>query len=434
MGAPRDPHDYVGDKRPKAAPARPHVLYRAVRVLASLRLTVVLFALAMVLVFFGTVAMMRHSIDETMKQYFRSWVVMIDLQGVADFGKVFLGFGEKAELPGSLPFPGGYTLGWLMFINLLAAHAIRFKLTWKRSGIFMLHAGVIILLAGEFLTGQLSIETRMRIAEGESARFAFSLSKHELVVIDASDPAADQVVVVPGWMIQDAEPGEWISHPDLPFDLRRPPEHGTYHINARLRKLKPGEKPIATRSLGRGADIDPRPKSKGTDSDGRIDYPAMYLEFRGKGGEDLGRYLFATAQEHRLQDVRVGDKVYQVTYRFQRTYKPYTVHLVEATHDVYPGTLIPKDYASTVRIEDPELGEHGPIRIWMNHPLYYRGETFYQSSMDTDEFTGVKTTGLQVVRNPAWTAPYLACTLVALGMLVHFLIRLIVFLQRGGAR
>src|SRR5262249_46716041 len=43
--------------------------------------------------------------------------------------------------------------------------------------------------------------------------------------------------------------------------------------------------------------------------------------------------------------------------------------------------------------------------------------------------TGVKTTTLQVVKNFAWTFSYLACSLVALGMLVHFLIRLVTFLQ-----
>ena len=31
---------------------------------------------------------------------------------------------------------------------------------------------------------------------------------------------------------------------------------------------------------------------------------------------------------------------------------------------------------------------------------------------------------LQVVRNPGWLLPYLSCTMVTLGMLVHFGIRL----------
>jgi cytochrome c biogenesis protein ResB len=353
--------------------------------IASLRITVVLFSLSMVLVFFGTLAMMHESIDETMKRYFRSWFVMMDLRGITDFGKVFLGFSDKWNLNIKLPFPGGNTIGWLMFINLLAAHAIRFKLTWKRSGIFLLHAGVIVLLAGEFMTGQLAVETRMMIKEGESARFVFHLDKQELAFIDNSKPEHDDVTVVPGEMILDAGKDQWFSHPDIPCDVQLI-EH---HVNARMKVLRPEDVVIADQGLGRIYGIDPRPKVKGTDSTGEVNYPAVYLKFREKNGNPIGTYMFASAREDRLQDITVGGKTYKITYRFKRTYKPYTVFLDNATHDVYPGTTIPKDYASTVRVQHPELGEHGPIRIWMNHPMYYEGETFYQSGMSTDEETGI---------------------------------------------
>src|SRR4030095_8672606 len=52
-----------------------------------------------------------------------------------------------------------------------------------------------------------------------------------------------------------------------------------------------------------------------------------------------------------------------------------------------------------------------------NHPLYYAGETFYQQTFDEKT---EKTTVLQVVRNPGWALPYISCTMVALGMLIHF--------------
>src|SRR5262245_2020538 len=201
MSAPTVPHDYVGDRKPQPAARRaPSLLTKGVRALASLRLTVVLFSLGLLLVLFGTLAMMRDSIDGTVNSYFRAWYVMLDLRGITDFGKIFLGFGRSSELPIRIPFPGGYTIGWLMFINLLAAHAIRFKLTWKRSGIFLLHAGVIVLLAGEFLTGQYQVETKMIIKEGEAADVASSLTETEVVAIDSSDPAVDRVPSGPGDM------------------------------------------------------------------------------------------------------------------------------------------------------------------------------------------------------------------------------------------
>ena len=63
--------------------------------------------------------------------------------------------------------------------------------------------------------------------------------------------------------------------------------------------------------------------------------------------------------------------------------------------------------------------------IYMNHPLRYRGETFFQSG-----YFGETRTILQVVRNPGWLMPYIACSLVSLGLIVHFGVMLWKFVSR----
>ena len=52
----------------------------------------------------------------------------------------------------------------------------------------------------------------------------------------------------------------------------------------------------------------------------------------------------------------------------------------------------------------------------MNHPLRHGGFTFYQSSFKNNDSTTV----LQVVRNPSWLIPYIACTMVFLGLALQF--------------
>src|SRR5215218_9524250 len=106
MSAP-DKHDYVGEPGPKPKPAGPSVAAQALRVVASLRVTVVLFSLSMVLVFFGTLAQQHASIETVVGDYFRSWFVMIELRLLTDFGKVFFQLDPKTNLPGKFPFPGG---------------------------------------------------------------------------------------------------------------------------------------------------------------------------------------------------------------------------------------------------------------------------------------------------------------------------------------
>jgi hypothetical protein len=66
------------------------------------------------------------------------------------------------------------------------------------------------------------------------------------------------------------------------------------------------------------------------------------------------------------------------------------------------------------------------VLIRMNAPLRYGGETFYQASF----LPGDQASILQVVRNPAAVTPYLACTLVALGLVVQFLTHLFGFAKK----
>src|SRR5262249_48665486 len=141
-----------------------------------------------------------------------------------DFTQVFLKGVRLAgtdEDPGRLqiPFPGGFTIGWAMVVNLIAAHIVRFKLTWKRLGIWILHAGVIVLLAGEFVRANYAIEGPMRRSEGQSANYLFSLDHAELVFLRPAGSGSDEVVSVPAPMVENRVGGLPITHPDLPFDV-----------------------------------------------------------------------------------------------------------------------------------------------------------------------------------------------------------------------
>ena len=68
-----------------------------------------------------------------------------------------------------------------------------------------------------------------------------------------------------------------------------------------------------------------------------------------------------------------------IALRPARYYKPYSVTLQKFTHERYAGTEIPKDFSSRVTLIDPERSVNRDVLIYMNHPLRYRGETFYQA-------------------------------------------------------
>ena len=113
--------------------AMTHVAKQLLRVFGSLRLTVVLLALCMILVFVATIAQVNIGIHQAQIQYFRSWMTLVHLP-IGDF-----------RMP--LPLPGGLTLGTLLIANLLVAQFNRFKLRPRTIGILLIHTGILLLLA-----------------------------------------------------------------------------------------------------------------------------------------------------------------------------------------------------------------------------------------------------------------------------------------------
>jgi hypothetical protein len=399
-------------------------LKRLLKPFASLRLTVVLFVLSIILVFCGTLAQMDNGLWAILHGYFRTWLAWIPFQVFVRFGQVFFWFPKTWHVSGSFPFPGGYIIGGALLVNLVAAHLVRFRMSWKRSGILLTHAGLIVLMLGELVTGLFAVEGMMIIVTGESSNYVIHTDKTELAVINSSDSKTDHVVVVPGSMLKQRPGSEWIRHEQLPFDI----EVNRYMVNSsEPRKVKPDEYNPATAGVGREGVVDEEKPTTGTEQ--RIDMAAAYVTFHAKdNGALLGTYL-TTPWIDEAQTVKVDGKEYQVALRLQREYEPYTIHLEEFHHDLYPGTNTPLNFSSKVRLIDPERSVDREVLIYMNNPLRYRGATFYQADWIRSP-QGDRGTKLQVVTNPGWLMPYFSCAMVGLGMTIHFGIHLVSFLRR----
>lgn len=381
------------------------------RGLASLRLTVALLALAMALVFLGTLAQARVGVWEAVATYFRSPVAWVDPAIIAP------GLGDD---PGwRVPLPGGVAVGLGLFANLVAALIVRFRAMRARPGLLVVHLGLIVLLAGEFATGMLAGEGLMRIDEGGRASHLEDVRRVEIAVVDFSRPDQDRVASVPGSMvIAAARSGVPIRDPRLGFEI----SVRSWLPNARL--FRSDERRGATAGFGTEAVAEAAPRSAGADTD----TPAAYVTLR-RGSETLGTWLLWAGLDE-LQAVEVDGATHGIALRFARSYLPFELHLVDFRHDTFVGTQIARNFSSDVRIVDPERGVDRPVRIWMNNPLRYRGLAFYQASYKPDGSGTV----LQVVRNPGWLLPYAACAMVGGGLSWHLTVSLLASLRRRRAR
>ncbi len=349
----------------------------------SLKLTVILLSLSMVLVFAGTLAQVDKGIWTVMDQYFRCIIAWIELP-------VF--FPRNLDIPNlRIPFPGGFLIGFLLTINLLAVHMSNFKVLatgsrriagfivlllgvlvtvgvmfgwgtapvaatesdafWrvflrlgrgtlaavvlygacvllyrKRAGMVLLHAGILFLLIGEFATAQFAVEARMTIKEGQTVNYLDRSQELELAFIDSSNPDYDQVTVLPQRMLRD---GAMLQPDALLFDVK---VH-RYMVNSSrpqpLQSISESARAAYPRYEGYGSRLYVAEQREVSGATGAMNAPAVDVEFFDRNsGASLGRYIlsiwfypnFVNQSWDMPTNFTVDGKDYTAYFRFKREY------------------------------------------------------------------------------------------------------------------
>ncbi len=365
----------------------------------SMKLTLVLLGFSMVLVFAATLDQVNLGIWAVQEKYFRSFLVSTQVGSVV------------------VPvFPGGYLVGGLLLINLVAAHFYRFALTWRKAGIQLVHFGLIILLVGELLTGLWQEDAHLRLNQGETKNYAESFREFEVVLSDVTDPAYDEVVAIPIDLIARKAP---IQHPKLPFTV----DPKSYYPNSTLMSRRGGSTGVAAPGGNAGEQLTAVPQAV-TYRPNEDNIPAAIIELTGPEGS-LGKWL-VSAELPVPQEFSHAGRSWRIALRLKRAYLPVALTLLKFSHDRYAGTEIPKNFSSRLRLATPDGRDDREVLIYMNNPLRYGGRTFYQAGFQNND----RTTVLQVVRNPSWAVPYVACTLMTIGLTLQFCLHLFGFIRK----
>ena len=125
----------------------------------SLRVVVACLAILLVLVFWGTLYQVNHGLWAAQERFFYSWF--------------FLAFGW-------LPIPGAQTVLAILFVNLTASMFAYFHLGWRTAGLVMIHIGLMLMLAGGWITRRFGEESFLSLAEGEGSNLSASYRDWEL--------------------------------------------------------------------------------------------------------------------------------------------------------------------------------------------------------------------------------------------------------------
>jgi hypothetical protein len=238
----------------------------------SLKLTVSLLALGIILIFWATLAQTDLGVWGVQQKFFHSFFVLEQIPGTT--------------IPAPV-FPGGYFIGGLLLVNLISAHVYRFRYSWRKTGIWLTHLGLILLLVGELLSGLWQQDFQMSFKEGDTKNYSESFRDNELAIIDTTDPKTDVVVAIPEALLAR---GETVQNPKLPFRVVT----RLYYPNADIQmgnSAPNAPPPLATQGLPFARQAVPVPLPLTYKEDER-NLPAAYVELIGTDGS-LGTWLVA---------------------------------------------------------------------------------------------------------------------------------------------
>ncbi len=324
-----------------------------------------------------------------------------------------------------IPDPG-LRITWQLTKSLIVGLLLLIGLVFlfgKRGGNVLIHFGVGLLMLGQFIFGDQQVEERITLHEGESTRIAYQLDTVELAFFESASEDEDRVIGIDSPILErSARTSKYIEDPALPVDVLV----NSWMANHEIEQAR-GDNP-ATAGIGLQRKGVEKRKFSAAESE-KVNLAAAYITFRDKTTQkEIGTYFFSQFLHdpnvtRRLipETLKVGDKTYQMHFRFRYSVKPYSIALEDVRRENYYGSMTPRDFSSDVHIVDVDGKAEQSGHIWMNNPMRFRGESFYQSSYAPAEGPGGKeTTTLQVVTNAGWLIPYVSCVICGLGMFVHF--------------
>jgi hypothetical protein len=376
----------------------------AARVFGSYGLAVGLLVLLTLLTLFGTLAQKEKSLFDVQAEYFESIVVWVSVG------------------PIPLPLPGAYLILVVLALNLIVGGLVRIRKGWRTAGILVVHVGMLTLLGGGLWEYVASERGSLRLFEGQSGAHFVDSERWDLAIEERRGPDLARTFLVPLDAFADAGPGEErrFTHPDLPFTLAI----GDYVRNARPKVAE--ERHDGAPSPAVLVDVGPDRKEAGNN------VPGFSVRLLEPGGKVAGRALLWGRQRAAWR-VEVDGRTFDVDL-IRRAYAlPFEVRLDKFVKEDHPGTATPRRFSSYITRREGRVDTR--IHITMNEPLRHRGYTLYQSGWGPQPGEVAPPYSVfQVVRNPADRVPLLACIVIAIGLLCHFVFRLVTFLERQARR
>lgn len=361
------------------------------RFFASNGLSVALLLLLMLLTFLGTLAQVDRGLYAAQREYFGGLFLVHRLFGVFP-----------------VPLPGAYLLLALVFVNVVCGGIVRVRKGWKQAGVLIAHLGILLLLAGGFITFHYSLEGHVTLYEGEAANTFQSSRAWELAIVRANADGSATEHVIPEKDFTDLGGARMRTFfaQGVPFEVA---------ASGYVRNARQGAE---------GAPLETLPAA----DEPAENIPGVYVTVAAPGAETVHQAVL-WGMSPTPWPVPLDGGEWTIQLRRRTWLLPFTLRLDKFTRELHPGTQIPKVFMSEVTQIDGDSEQ--AFRIAMNEPLRHGGYAFYQASWGPPGAgpNDPLFSSLAVVRNPADPIPPYASTVICFGLLVQFLLKLAAYLK-----
>jgi len=372
--------------------------------LASYGFAVILLIFLTLLTFFGTLEQAHTSLYDVQNKYFNSFFVVHDL-----FGRI------------PIPLPGVYLLSVLLFINLTCGALIRARKEWRRPGMVIAHFGILYMLVAGFVTFHFSTSGQMTLYPEERSNRFQSYYEWEIEIAELNDGLYGKRWLIPGehFAYMDVNATREFVHGDLPFDLLLENFLG----NSIPQPAQPNEGAEGYRLVARAPAMEAAQNVAGA--------YALAVEKDSRQTHSGLLWGFSAAP----WIITVEGQDYAIELRHRTWDLPFTITLDEFIRDLHARTTMAANFESVVtKTQEGEADRQ--INIRMNEPLRHEGYTFFQSGW------GPQNAGpndrlfstFAVVNNPADQWPLYSCIVISVGLLIHFVQKLLGYLRAENRR
>ncbi|MEM9280732.1 MAG: cytochrome c biogenesis protein ResB [Verrucomicrobiota bacterium] len=383
----------------------------------SFKLATIVLVLMTIVTLFGTLAQVDYGLFAAKEKYFHSFFFVHDLGGVPLF------------------LPGGLLLMIILFANMTLGAVIKVRKRWRGAGLLISHFGMLMMLAGGFVTWAFATDGYMALYPGMKSDRVESYRSWQLEVVPLQkDGSAEHVWILPSDELASIRPDEQRSFTtkELPFEI----VVNGYTKNAMPSPVSGSPSATTTGKVIDGFKLVPQDPAK----EAAANFPGCYVEFRPLSGDEepieaiLSAYSsgFQPGEEPMPFLFEVEGQQYGALLAKKSWKVPFEVHLDEFIFDRHPGISMARNYESRVtRLENGKPDK--PIEIKMNEPMRYAGFTFFQESFGPagSEPGDRMYSQFAVANNPADQWPLYALIVTGIGLAVHFTIMLVDFIVRS---